>query len=151
MLNIRTAAVLSALALACCTQKAAGPPQISITGAWSRATVAGQSSAAAYLVISNRGDSDDSLISASTPVGQASLHSSSMTNGVMQMRPVTALPIAKHSTVQLKPDGLHIMIAGLKQPLRQGTTFPLTLAFQRSGARTISVEVRPATGEGAPM
>ena len=143
-------AALLALLLACCA-KQNGSPAISVTNAWSRATVAGQSSAAAYVTITNRGNGDDRLLKVSTPIGTASLHSTSFANGVMQMRPVAVVNVAAHSTVEFKPGEMHIMIMDVKQPLRAGTNFPLNLAFDRSGARTVKVEVRPASAEGAAM
>ena len=145
----RTAATLAALMLAGCAQRHSGSPEISITNAWSRATVSGQSSAAAYLTIANRGDGDERLLKVSTPIGQATLHSSSMDNGIMRMRSVAVLVIPAHSTVELKPGGMHIMIMGVKQPLQAGSTFPLTLDFDRSGKRIVSIQV--ATAEGAGM
>ena len=147
----RTAIALAALLLVSCAPKRTDPPQISISGAWSRATVAGQSTAAVYLTIANKGGGDDKLLNASTPIGQATLHSSTMDGGVMRMRPLESLDIPAQSTVQLKPGGTHIMVTGVKQPLIAGSSFPLALHFERSGNRTVTVSVRPATAEGAGM
>jgi copper(I)-binding protein len=146
----RTAPALAALLLVSCTPKKTEPPQISISGAWSRATVAGQASAAAYLTIVNRGG-DDKLLKVSTPIGQATLHSTTMDNGVMRMRPLDMLPVPAGSQVELKPGGMHIMIMGVKQPLVAESSFPLTLQFDRSGERGVTVAVRPATSTGGGM
>jgi len=151
MLPKRTAPALAALLLLSCASKKSEPPQISISDAWSRATVAGQSSAAAYLTVANTGDGDERLLQVSTAIGQSSLHSTTMDNGVMRMRPLTSLDIPAHSTVDLKPGGTHIMIMGVKQPLAAGSSFPLTLKFDRSGERTVTVAVRPATSTGGGM
>lgn len=67
------------------------------------------------------------------------------------MRPLEGLDIPAQSTVQLKPGGTHIMVTGVKQPLIAGSSFPLALHFERSGKRTVTVSVRPATAEGAGM
>jgi hypothetical protein len=147
----RTAIALAALLLVSCAPKRTDPPQISISGAWSRATAAGQSTAAVYLSIANKGGGDDKLLNASTPIGQATLHSSTVEGGVMRMRPLESLDIPAQSTVQLKPGGTHIMVTGVKQPLIAGSSFPLALHFERSGKRTLTVSVRPATAEGAGM
>jgi len=147
----RTAPALAALLLLSCAPKTTDPPQISISGAWSRATAAGQSTAAVYLGIANKGGGDDKLLNASTPIGQATLHSSTMDGGVMRMRPLEGLDIPAQSTVPLKPGGTHIMVTGVKQPLIAGSSFPLALHFERSGKRTVTVSVRPATAEGAGM
>ncbi|HEU5068050.1 MAG TPA: copper chaperone PCu(A)C, partial [Sphingomicrobium sp.] len=125
----RTAIALAALLLVSCAPKRTDPPQISISGAWSRATAAGQSTAAVYLGIANKGGGDDKLLNASTPIGQATLHSSTMDGGVMRMRPLESLDIPAQSMVQLKPGGTHIMVTGVKQPLIAGSSFPLALHF----------------------
>ena len=147
----RTAVALAALLLVSCAPKKSQPPEISISGAWSRATVAGQSSAAVYLTVANTGGGDDKLLNVSTPIGQATIHSSTMDNGVMRMRPVREVDIPAHSTVQLKPGGTHIMITGVKQPLIAGTRFPLAVHFDRSGDRRIDADVRPASTAGESM
>lgn len=148
---LKTIAALAGLSLASCSGHS-GTPKISIHDAWARATVAGQSSAAAYFTLRNDGDGDDKLLGATTPVGNAGLHSSSMTaNGVMQMRPMKELPVPANSTVELKPGGMHVMIMGVKQPLQAGGSFDLTLRFERSGTRVVNVAVRPATTTGMSM
>ena len=136
---------LAALLLVSCAPKKSEPPQISISEAWSRATVAGQSSAAAYLTIANNGNGDERLLQVSTPIGQPSLHSTTLDKGVMRMRPLASIDIPAHSTVDLKPGGTHIMIMGVKRPLAAGSSFPMTLKFDRSGDRAVTVAVRPAT------
>jgi len=147
----RTAPALAALLLVSCAPKKTEPPQISISGAWSRATVAGQSSAAAYLRIANGGGGDDKLVKVSTPIGQATLHSTTMDNGVMRMRPVEQLSVPAHSQVELKPGGMHIMILGVKRPLAAGSSFQLNLNFEHSGERTVTVAVRRATSTAGEM
>ena len=53
-------------------------------------------------------------------------------------------------SVQLAPGGVHLMLIDLKEPLKQGETFPLTLTFAKAGAMTIKVPVK-APAEMAPM
>lgn len=134
-----------------CAHKSTGSPEISVSDSWSRATVPGQSSAAAYFTLTNHGDGDDRLLKISTPIGEASLHSTSIQNGVMRMRQLDGLAIAGHSTADLKPGGMHVMITGMKQPLQIGQHLPLTLNFQRSGPRDVTVTVQPATTNGVGM
>jgi hypothetical protein len=74
-----------------------------------------------------------------------------MDGGVMRMRPLEGLDIPAQSTFQLKPGGTHIMVAGVKQPLIAGSSFPLALHFERSGDRRINVDVRPASTAGESM
>ena len=59
----------------------------------------------------------------------------SMEGGVMRMRPLAAIDIPAEQTVTLSPGGMHIMLLGLGQPLREGQTFPLTFSFMPGRVR----------------
>ena len=54
------------------------------------------------------------------------------------MRPVAAVPVAPGASVALEPGGLHVMLSGLRYPLREGSSFPLTLTFEDAGSATIT-------------
>lgn len=145
---MKKCAVFAAVLLASCD--AGAPPSISVADAWARATGPGQSSTAAYLTVRNSGGSD-SLLSVSSPAGAASLHSTSMTDGIMRMRHLEALEVPAGSTVTLEPGATHVMLTGLKTPIAAGSSFPLTLSFERSGERRVTVTVRPASSAGEAM
>ncbi len=53
-------------------------------------------------------------------------------------------------TMVLKPDALHVMLVGLKAPLKDGERFPLTLRFARGGEVTVDVAVGKAGAMGPP-
>lgn len=141
---MRLFAAFAALLLASCNA-ASADPDIAIQDPWARATVAGQTGTAAYLTIVNNGG-PDRLLSVSTAAAEASLHSTSMADGVMRMRPVDGIDVPANGTVELKPGGMHVMLMGLKQPLEAGATLPLELRFQKSGNRQVEAAVRPASG-----
>ncbi|HWI76283.1 MAG TPA: copper chaperone PCu(A)C [Sphingomicrobium sp.] len=145
---MKHALFFAALLLASC-KPASGPPAVSVDGAWARATVPGQMGSAAYFTIRNAGGADK-LLSVTSPAADASLHSTSMDNGVMRMRPLEGLDVPKDGTVELKPGGTHVMLMGLKQPLQSGATLELDLKFEKSGERKVTAEVRPASA-GAGM
>ena len=48
-------------------------------------------------------------------------------------RRVTVLAHRLRGARTLTPGDMHIMLVGLKQPLREGQTFPLTLEFRKAG------------------
>lgn len=146
---MRLIAALAVLLLAACNTQGAAPA-IKVTDIWSRAMVAGQTTGAVYMTLSN-GGGEDRLVSVATPAGEASIHSTSTENGVMRMRPMHDVPVPANSMVELKPGGTHIMIMGLKAPLAAGSSFPLDLNFEKSGQMKVTVQVRPATAEGAMM
>jgi len=117
--------------------------RISIAHPHARPTVPQQPSGAAYLTLENRGDVSDRLLSLSSPVARsAEIHTMSMDGDVMRMREVGSLDLAPAAKVEMKPGhGYHIMLMGLKQPLKAGDRFPLTLNFERAGKIEISVLV----------
>lgn len=113
---------------------------------WARATPRGAKTGAVYLSVVNRG-SADRLLSATTPVAdKVQFHSVSEENGVSHMREMHAVDIASGGKVTFSPGGMHIMLVGLKQPLKQGDTFPITLTFEKAGKRELAV---PVAGVGA--
>jgi len=116
---------------------------ITIKGAWSRATAPGAVAGVAFFTIANTGADDDALVSAAADVAKAvELHSHVMEGDIMRMRQVPTISIPAGQTVALQPGGLHVMLLGLKQPLKQGTSYPLTLTFQRAGSVTVTVPIQ---------
>ena len=51
----------------------------------------------------------------------------------------------------LAPGGYHIMLTGLKQPLKQGDSFPVTLSFAKAGQVTATATVAKAGRHHAGM
>jgi periplasmic copper chaperone A len=51
----------------------------------------------------------------------------------MRMRELSAIDVASGARVTLKPSGTHAMMIGLKQPLKEGQSFPLSLTFEKAG------------------
>jgi periplasmic copper chaperone A len=115
---------------------------IAAQSAWARATPPGAKTGAVYLTLMNKGGADDRLIGVTTPVASmAGLHVDIMDNGVMKMRPIEALDLKAGGDAVLKPGGMHIMLMGLKRPLKQGGHFPLTLQFAHAPPLTVRVEI----------
>jgi copper(I)-binding protein len=108
---------------------------LKISAPWARATPHGASVGGAYLTITNMGSAPDRLIGGASAVAkEVQVHEMTMENGVMKMRPVAGgLEIKPGATVTLKPGGYHIMFVGLRQPLKQGEHFKVTLAFAKAG------------------
>ncbi|HLY58290.1 MAG TPA: copper chaperone PCu(A)C [Stellaceae bacterium] len=121
----------------------ADAPTITVSDAWSRATVGPTAPGVAYLTIVDAGPAD-ALTGATTPVAaSASLHETHAGGGMIGMSPAASLPIPANGTVKLAPGGYHIMLEGLKQPLKAGDHFALTLTFEHAAAVTTTVTVRP--------
>jgi copper(I)-binding protein len=124
---------------------------ISIETPWSRATPGGSKVAAGYLTIKNAGAASDRLVAATADIAERTeIHQMSMTDGVMKMRQVTdGVPVPAGGTVALAPSGYHLMFLDLKQPLKEGETFPGALTFEKAGAVAVTFEVR-GVGAAAP-
>jgi len=124
---------------------------IHITQPWARATPKGASSGAAYMTITNNGKTPDRVSCVSSDLStKCQIHSMTMENGVMKMRPVEGgLEIKPGETITLKPAGLHVMLVNLKQALEPGKMVAATLQFEKAG--TVKVEFPiAAIGASAP-
>ena len=107
---------------------------ISIEQPWARESPAMAQAGAAFMTLTNTGDSADRLVSALSPIAdKVELHTHIDDNGVMRMRAVEGIDIPAKQSTALKPGGLHVMLIGLKAPLKQGAAVPLTLTFQHGG------------------
>src|SRR5512145_3154873 len=102
---------------------------IRVEGAWSRATTPGQNTGMADVTITSK--------LAATLVGAVSaastsveLHSMTHEGGMMKMREVKAIELPAGKSVNLGENGFHLMLIGLKSPLKAGETIPLTLSIQ---------------------
>jgi copper(I)-binding protein len=71
-------------------------------------------------------------------------------SSAMRMRYVEDVDLPAGQSVSLNPAGLHVWLADLEQPLKAGTSFPLTLEFEHGGKREVTVAVI-APAAMAPM
>lgn len=127
----------------------AQPGELAVGNAWARATPGKSETGAAYVTILS--PTPDRLVAAATPAAaKAELHTMEMSGAVMKMRPVAGVDIPAGKTVTLAPGGVHIMLMGLAKPLQAGQSFPLTLTFEKAGARTVDVEVAKVGAIGPP-
>lgn len=152
----RGVAAMFALAVAQCAAPAAqaadydvGP--IHIAQPWARATPKGAVAGAAYMTITNTGKTPDKVNCVSSDASaQCQIHTMSMDNGVMKMRPVEGgLEIKPGETVTLAPGGLHMMLVNLKHPLEAGQSVMATLKFDNAGAVDVTYPIA-AIGAAAP-
>ena len=120
---------------------------IAVENVWARATVPGQKVGAVYLEI--RSERPAKLVGVSSPAaGSAEIHSMSNDGGVMKMRQLKRLDLPAEQTVRLAPNGNHIMLLDLKQPLQPGTRVPVVLIVEQKGKKKwiqVQAEVRAVT------
>ncbi|MBI3418929.1 MAG: copper chaperone PCu(A)C [Proteobacteria bacterium] len=116
-----------------------------ITEAWARATPSDPTPEAAYFVIHNHTDADDALVSLITPAAEsAELYANVEKNGVWELGPTGPYVIAAGKDLTLRPGGVYVVLKGLKQPLNEGDTFPLTITFNKAGKVEQDVLVKKA-------
>jgi copper(I)-binding protein len=115
---------------------------LTLSSAWSRPAAQGQTGAG-YVTVSNSGAADR-LVSATTPAaGRVEIHQSMVMNGVASMHAMdmgVAVPAGGRAV--LAPGGYHLMLVGLKAPLKAGAEVPVTLTFEKAGAVKTSFTVR---------
>ena len=119
---------------------------IEIEHPWARASA--MANGAIYMELENKGGAPDKLVAASTPAAnKAELHTHLMENGIARMRPVEAIEVTPGSPTVLRPGGLHVMLMGLKAPLKVGDTITLTLTFEKAGKVDVTVPVQRSAGD----
>ena len=126
---------------------------VKVDGPWVRGTVAGQKATGAFMAIT--ASDGAALVSASSPLaGVVELHTMSMDDGVMRMRPVPKIDLPAGKAVELKPGGYHVMLMALKAPLKEGDAVPVTLTFKdkdgRESAVVVNAPVKALTAPPAP-
>jgi copper(I)-binding protein len=128
--------------------------KIHVLDPWARPAVPGMPNSAAYGLILNLTDEDETLVSASTDAAEAAeLHEMVMgDNDVMQMRPIEGgILVPAGSAVLLKPGGLHVMLIGLTAELQAGETIDLMLTFAEAGELEIEAPIREPEEGGMNM
>ena len=136
--------LLSAAALA--TMAATAP--LEAVQPWSRPAVAG-STAVGYVTLVNRGSSPQTLTGVASPLAASvEIHSSSMAGGVMRMAREDRAVIPPGGKLAFAPGGWHLMLLGMKRPVKAGDSIPATLRF--ADGKTLKVAFAVGTGLGPP-
>jgi copper(I)-binding protein len=116
-----------------------------ISSVWARPSTPPNHNSAIYLKIHNDTDMDSQFVTASA-IGVAKtveLHDSFVDQkGVSRMIKLDNLTIPAHTTVELKPGKMHIMLFGLQKTLTIGDKFKLKLQFASHEPIEVEVEVK---------
>jgi copper(I)-binding protein len=126
---------------------------IRIENAWARATAPGQDAASVDLTITSKHAA--AMVGVSSRVARtAQLHSMVTEGGMMRMREVASIALPAGKTVNLGESGYHLMLTGLKAPLKEGETVPLTLSIKIGKQGVVKIkaraDVRSLTATSAP-
>ncbi|MFT4074745.1 MAG: copper chaperone PCu(A)C [Asticcacaulis sp.] len=108
-----------------------------------RAALGNNPNTAAYVTITNKGNTDDRLISASCNCATTTtLHTMTMNGSTMEMAEAKdGFVIRSGDTLVFAPGGNHIMLENLTQRPKAGDTVDVTLVFEKAGPITLSMPV----------
>ncbi|MHC1547059.1 copper chaperone PCu(A)C [Phyllobacterium sp. K27] len=124
---------------------------LTLSNAFTRATLPGAKVGGGYLKITNSASEPDRLIGGSTPAAErVEVHEMKMNGDIMQMRQLKeGLEIPAGETVELSPGGLHLMLMNIVKPLKEGDMIPVTLEFTKTGK--IEVQFMVGAANAASM
>lgn len=114
--------------------------EVEVAQPWARDSAGGTANAAVFMIITS--PAPDRLIAASSPMAQKTdLMTMKSEGGAMGMAYIDGIGLPAGQAVSLDPSGLHVWFEKLKQPLKAGDTFALTLEFEKAGKREVIVPV----------
>ncbi|MCO1620763.1 MAG: copper chaperone PCu(A)C [Pseudomonas alloputida] len=115
--------------------------QTTVSDAWVRASVPHQQSTGAFMVLT--ASSDSKLVGVASPVAKTvQVHEMTMNGDVMGMREVNAVELPAGKAVTLDPNGLHVMLMGLHNQVKEGDKVPLTLTIEDAKGAKETLEVQ---------
>ena len=115
-----------------------------VQNAWIRKPPPGLESAAVYFTVKNPSQRAVFIVGVSSPAAaQAMIHETSTVDGQSRMRMRERVTVPGGASVAFEPEGLHVMLTGLRKTLEIGDKVPLTLMLEKGGSLEISATVRP--------
>jgi len=118
---------------------------------WATETPQGAKVGVGYMKIINEGSQADRLIAITSPVShKVAVHASVKEGDIVKMRLLDkGLQIKPGETVELAPEGTHVMFEGLSAPLVAGARAKATFMFEKAGSIDVDFTVEPM-GTKAP-
>ncbi|PZO87143.1 MAG: hypothetical protein DI626_04675 [Micavibrio aeruginosavorus] len=131
------------------TEAAPAQTMMAASSATAYATAEGATTGAVFLTIQNTGTADAKLVGASSDASSSvEIHETytDPATGTTEMRTVVPVDIAAGQTLEMRPDGYHLMLLGLNKTLVEGETLSLTLRFQNAPDVVIPVTITAPGG-----
>ena len=114
---------------------------IQVEGAWTRATLPGQDMAMVYMSITSKQNA--TIVGVSSNASKAAeMHTMEHKGGMMKMYQVKSIGLPANARLDMNMHGYHLVLAGLKAPLKAGATVPLTLNIEMADKRSVKVDVQ---------
>jgi copper(I)-binding protein len=136
------------LAVFCLYNVAHASETLDITHPWVREAPPSSRVLAAYMSITNTGDSTATIVGiSSTEFESAELHRTIIHEGVASMQHIKQLEIPANGSIKLEPGGLHLMLMNPHHALSAGDSVSLTIHLGSGICMTVTAPVVRQTGE----
>lgn len=118
-------------------------PPLEVREAYAFATAPLQKNGAAFMNILNHSGEAEQVTGALAEgiAARVELHRNDMRGGAMQMRPIPSLDVPAGGEAVLEPSGAHVMLMGLRAPLKAGDAFDIVLKTARHGDIKVRVSI----------
>lgn len=144
------APIFSVLCVASAPAHAAG--KLVIENGYVREMPPGQTVSAAFMVLRNGTDQPIAIVAAATDAAErAEIHTHKHDGDGMRMEKVVRLEIPAHGQQVLQPGGHHLMLIGLRHPLKAGATVGITLLDEMGKSYRASLPVNRIEGATGVM
>jgi periplasmic copper chaperone A len=134
-----TKLITGLLAALLCTSVYAA--DIQVEGAWTRETLPGQNTAMVYMSITSKQAAVLTGVESSAAKA-AGMHNMEHKAGMMTMREVKSISLPANQRMEFGMHGYHLLLDGLKAPLKTGAKVPLTLLIEMPDKRIIKTDVQ---------
>ena len=122
--------------------------QLSFNDAYVRGLPPGQPNTAAFMRILNGSSRAIRIDDVSTPIAaKAEFHAHIHKDGMMKMEAVKSITIPATGFFALKPGGYHLMLMGLREPLRDGDKVMVEFTTDEGDSFDVELEVRSVMKE----
>jgi len=110
---------------------------------WVRLTPPVSANSAGYFTLTNQSEKDISIKSIATEVSnKAELHDMTMVNGAMGMVHMPNFTIKAKETVEFMPAGKHLMLLGLKKPLKLNQVINVSFTLNDESTQSVAFTVK---------
>lgn len=153
MFRATTMAGLFSLAMAAVMPAAAAAAPLAVEDGYVREMPPGQTVSAAFMVLHNITAKPIAIVAATSDASdQAEVHNHRHTADGMRMEKVIRLEIPAQGRQALQPGGYHLMLIGLKRPLKAGDTVGITLLDEMGKSYSAKLPVTKIdAGTTSPM
>ncbi|ADV66404.1 protein of unknown function DUF461 [Deinococcus maricopensis DSM 21211] len=122
---------------------AAPAAPVLVSGAFVQATAPGVPDASVYLTLRNKGARALVLTGGSTAAARSVVPMQQMNmSGMTMMHDMTSVTVPAGATVVFRPGGDHLMLKGVRAPLKAGASVNVTLHFKGYAPLKVTLPVK---------